>query len=150
MQGPNTEGWYKPTGEGPTPAIRLVGGLRHVPYEDRLRQLNLLSLTRWLLRSDLIVAFNIFKGEVDLNPSDFYLCPTRAGLRGHTYRSLQGPSLFGCLFGSCREILEQIGGTSSRVTLSVCLQKTFGPSMIQNFPCSTCVNSALFHRHFSF
>ncbi len=65
-------------------------GLRYVPCEERLRQLNLFSLERRRLRADLIPAFKIFKGEVDLNPSDFR--PPRAGLRGHTYRLLQGPS----------------------------------------------------------
>ncbi len=67
-------------------------GLRHVPYEERLRRLNLFSLERGRLRANLILAFEIFKGEVDLNPSDFFLRPPRAGLRGRTYRLLQGPS----------------------------------------------------------
>ncbi len=73
-------------------ATRLVRYLRHVPCEERLRQLNLFSLERRRLRADLIPAFKIFKGEVDLNPSEFFLRPHRAGLRGHTYRLLQGPS----------------------------------------------------------
>ncbi len=73
-------------------AKRLVRGLRHVPYEERLRQLHLFSLERRRLRADLILAFKIFKGEVDLNPSEFFLRPPRAGLRGHTYRLLQGTS----------------------------------------------------------
>ncbi len=67
-------------------ATRLVRGLRHVPYEGRLRQCNLFSLERRHLRADIILAFTIFKGEVDLNPSDFFLRPPRAGIRGHTYR----------------------------------------------------------------
>ncbi len=73
-------------------ATRLVRGFRHVPYEERLCKFNLFSLERRRLRADLILAFKIFKGEVDLNPSEFFLRPPRAGLRGHTYRLLQGPS----------------------------------------------------------
>ncbi len=73
-------------------ATRLVRGLRYMPYEERLRQLNLFSLERRRLRGDIMLAFKMFKGEADLNPSDFFLRPARAGLRGHTYRLLQGPS----------------------------------------------------------
>ncbi len=61
-------------------------------FEERLRQLNLFSLERRRLRADLILDFKIFKGEVDLNPSEYFLRPPRAGLRGHIYRLLQRPS----------------------------------------------------------
>ncbi len=50
---------------------RLVRGLRHLPYEERLRQLNLFSVERRRLRADLTLAFTIYKGEVDLSPPDF-------------------------------------------------------------------------------
>ncbi len=69
-----------------------VRGLRHVPDEERLRQLNLFSLERRHLRSYLILAFNISKGKVGLSKSDLFLRPPQTGLRGHTYRLLQGPS----------------------------------------------------------
>ncbi len=73
-------------------AGRMPTTLRHVPYEKRLRQLNLFWLERRRLRADLILAFNICKGELDLNPYEFFFLPPRVGLRGHTYRLLQGPS----------------------------------------------------------
>ncbi len=73
-------------------ATRLLRGLLHVPYEERLHQLNLFSLERRHLRADPILAFKFFKGEVDLNPSVFFLFPPRAGLQGHTNQLLQGPS----------------------------------------------------------
>ncbi len=74
-------------------ATRLLIGLRHVPYGERLRHLNLVLLERRCLRADLILAFKMFKGEVDLNPSEVILRPPRVGLRGHTYRLMHDPSL---------------------------------------------------------
>ncbi len=47
-------------------------GLRHVPYEDGLRQINLFSLDRRRLPADHVLAFKIFKGVIDLSPSDFF------------------------------------------------------------------------------
>ncbi len=73
-------------------ATRLVGGLSHVPYEERLRQLNLFSVEHRRLRADLILDYKISKEEADLIPSNFFLRSPRSGLRGHTHRLLQGPS----------------------------------------------------------
>ncbi len=44
-------------------ATRLVTGIRHLPYEERLQLLGLHSLQRRRLRDDLITAFKIFKGH---------------------------------------------------------------------------------------
>ncbi len=55
-----------------------------------------------------------------------------------------------CLFSPGHEILEQIAGTSSLVTLSIYIQKTVGSLMGRKLSCSTCVNSSdIFHLHFS-
>ncbi len=56
-------------------ATRPVRNLRHVPYEERLRQLSLFLLERRRLRTDHTLACKIFKGKVDLNPSEFFLRP---------------------------------------------------------------------------
>ncbi len=51
-------------------AIRVVRGPRYVPYEGRLRQLNLFSLERRCLRAKHILAFKIFKDEINPRPFD--------------------------------------------------------------------------------
>ncbi len=69
-------------------ATRLVTGMRHLPYEERLQRLGLHSLQRRRLWDDLITAFKIFKGLLDIDPNMFFLPPARRGLRAQ----LQGAS----------------------------------------------------------
>ncbi len=61
---------------------RIQTGMRHLPYEERLQ--------RRRLRVDLIAAFTIFKGLLNIDPNSIFLPPARRGLRGHPYKALQG------------------------------------------------------------
>jgi len=45
-------------------AARMIQGVEHFSYEDRLRGLGLSSLENKRLRGDLIVAFQVSKGEL--------------------------------------------------------------------------------------
>ncbi len=70
-------------------ATRLVTGIRHLPYEERLQRLNLHSLQWRRLRADLITAFKILTGLLDIDLNLFFLPPARCGIRGHPYKVFQ-------------------------------------------------------------
>ncbi len=67
-------------------ATRMVKGMRKLPYEERLRRLNLFSLARRHLRGDLILAYNIFHGRLDVSQAAFFGAPVLRNLREHNFK----------------------------------------------------------------
>ncbi len=58
-------------------ATRMVKGMRESPYEDRLHRLDIFSPERRRLRGDLILAYNIFHGRLDLPQAECFDAPGR-------------------------------------------------------------------------
>ena len=53
-------------------ATRMISSLKNLPYEERLKALNLPSLYYRRKRSDMILVYQIFHGLVNVNPLTFF------------------------------------------------------------------------------
>ena len=66
-------------------ATKLVTELKDLPYEERLRHLELPSLQHRRRRGDMIFTYKIMTGKVKMNPSEFFRTSNQAN-RGHQYK----------------------------------------------------------------
>ena len=53
-------------------ATKMIRGLVHLPYEDRLREMEFFSLEKRRLQRDLIAVFQYLKGPIRKLEEDFY------------------------------------------------------------------------------
>ena len=60
-------------------ATKIVPALRNLPYEERLRRLNLTTLEERRIRGDMIETYKLLSGKEDINPDKFF---TKARVRG--------------------------------------------------------------------
>ena len=67
-------------------ATKLVKSIRHRPYSERLRLLKIPSLYYRRKRGDMILAYQIFHGGVDIQPDIFSNQATESTTRGHRWK----------------------------------------------------------------
>ncbi len=65
---------------------KMIPRLRCKPYEERIQELNLFSMSKRRMRGDLIEAFKMFKGFVNVNVSDYFTLDQSRVTRGNGYK----------------------------------------------------------------
>jgi len=67
-------------------ATRLIEGIRHLPYTERLRTLKLPSLYYRRRRGDMLQVFQLLHGAFDQDPALFLTPTTDRRTRGHPWK----------------------------------------------------------------
>ena len=85
IQGPHYKKDQKAIEKVQKRATKLIPSIQDLPYEERLRQLNLPSLMHRKRRGDLIQTYKIITEKINLN-KDLFFKISRSATRGHNYK----------------------------------------------------------------
>ena len=64
-------------------ASKLVVGMRKLPYEERLRRLQMIKIEDRAIRGDLIETYKILTGKLNVDPNKFFKRDNATRTRGH-------------------------------------------------------------------
>lgn len=73
-------------------ATKLVKGLRDVPYQERLKQLDLSSISERIKRGDMIETYKCITQKVNIEPRQFFDPSHNVRSRGHTLKVIKRKS----------------------------------------------------------
>ncbi len=123
-------------------ATRLIKYMSDLPYEERLRRLNLFSLERRYFRGNFILAYDIFHGHLDFPHAECFEAPAERNLRGQDFkirqrcfRVVRRKAAYSVrLHGPCNSLSEHIVHEQSLSNFKRLLDVAW-PSLFHDRPC---------------